>query len=282
MNKIKIFTDSTNDLSKEILERYNIDVIPLYVSFEEKSFKDGVEIDTDTLYTLVEEYNKLPKTSAPSPLNYYNAFKPYIDNGFDLIYVAISSKLSSAIQSATLASKEFPEGKIVIVDSYNLSSGIGLQVMKAAEFAEMGLSIHEIKEKLKDISPKVKTAFVIETLDYLYKGGRCSALENFFGGVLQIKPIIKVVNGAMILGQKSRGKKRKALNIILEDTIKDRDNIDENRILVTHSFGLEDALYLKEELLKSIPGADVIITDAGCVISSHCGKNTVGILYIKK
>lgn len=281
MSRIKIFTDSTCDLSKELLEKYDIDVVPLYVSFDSESLKDGVDIDTYELYRNVDETGLLPKTSSPPPIDFYNKFKPYIDNGYEILYVGLSSKLSSTIQNAKIAASEFDDGKIEVVDSLNLSTGVGLLSLKAADLRDNGLNIKEIKETLESIVPKVETNFVIDTLDYLYKGGRCSALQNIVSNVLKIRPIIKVVDGKMIVSKKIRGKRIKALNTLLEDTFKDKDNLDTTRVMVTHSLSDDDSIYLYNQLKEKLNVKEVLITKAGCVISSHCGQNTIGILYIK-
>lgn len=281
MNKIKIFTDSTSDLTPELIRENDISIIPLYVNFDEKSFKDGVDISTEELYKKVEEYGMLPKTSAAPPAEFYQAFKPYIDKDYDIIFIGLSSALSSHLQNAVLAANQFPEGRIHIVDSLNLSSAIGLLVMKAVDFRSEGLNASEISEKVRALVPKIKTAFIIDTLDYLYMGGRCSSLENFFGGVLKIRPVVKVVDGKMILGQKLMGKRERALNTMLNNVIKEKDNISPERVMVTHSIS-NDACYLKNELNKHLNVNEVIETQAGCVISSHCGPNTIGILYIEK
>jgi DegV family protein with EDD domain len=281
MSNVKIFTDSTSDLTPEIISIHDISIIPLYVNFEEKSYMDGVNITTRELYEKVSQYGVLPKTSAGSPSDFYNAFKPYIDAGKDIVFIGLSSGLSSHLQNAMLAANELPEGRIHIVDSLNLSSAIGLLVMKAVDFKNQGLRASEIAYKVRQLVPKVKTAFIIDTLDYLYKGGRCSALSNFVGGVLKIRPIVKVVDGKMILAQKLMGKREKALNTMLSSVIKEKDSIDMDRMMVTHSIS-GDAEYLKNELKKNLPVKDIIETQAGCVISSHCGPNTIGILYIEK
>lgn len=281
MSNVKIFTDSTSDLTLEIVNNNDISIIPLYVNFNGKSYRDGIDITTRELYEKVEEYGMLPKTAAGSPSDFYNAFKPYVDDGMDIVFIGLSSELSSHLQSAALAANEFPEGRVHIVDSLNLSSAIGLLVMKAVDFKNQGLNAFEIVDKIRQLVPKVKTAFVIDTLDYLHKGGRCSALSNFVGGVLRIRPVVKVVNGKMILAQKLMGKREKALTTMLSSVIKEKDSIDMDRIMVTHSIS-DDAEYLKNELKKNLPVKDIIETQAGCVISSHCGPNTIGILYIEK
>lgn len=282
MGEVKIFTDSTCDLTPDIIKQFDISVIPLYVGFDDGTLRDGVDITAGELFKKVDETRKLPKTSAPSPIDFYNAFKPYIDQGKDIIYIGLSSGLSATLQNATIAAADFPEGRIEIVDSMNLSTGIGLLVLKACDFARDGMDIHEIASMIRMRVPKVKTAFVIDTLDYLYMGGRCSALQNFMSGIFKIKPIVKVVDGKMILGEKARGKREKALNTMLDNAIMDKDNIELDRIMVTHSVGSMDSEYLKEKLKENINVKEVIVTVAGCVISSHCGPNTIGILYIGK
>jgi len=157
-----------------------------------------------------------------------------------------------------------------------------LLVLKASDFRDQGLTTKEICDSLRDLIPKVETNFVIDTLDYLYKGGRCSALQNLASTVLKIRPVISVVDGKMIVSKKVRGKRIKALNSILEDVLENKNNIDKTRIVVTHSLSDKDALYLCDELKKNLTVRDVLVTKAGCVISSHCGPNTIGILYIQQ
>ncbi|WP_353892558.1 DegV family protein [Proteinivorax hydrogeniformans] len=280
MQKIKLFTDSTSDLSKQLLNEHRIDVVPLSVVFADKAFKDGQEINTEKMYNIIDENGKLPKTSAPSPQDFIDAFKPYIDDGYEIIYIGLSSDLSVTCQNASLASQSL-DGKVHVVDSKNLSTGIGLLVLKAADFINEGFSSEEVAQKVRNLVEKVETEFVINTLEYLHKGGRCSGVQNFVGNMLKIRPVVKVVDGGMILAQKTRGKRKKALKTLLKNALKNKKEITEDRIFVTHSMDSEGAEYLKAELEKEVKG-QVIITDAGCVISSHCGPKTVGILYIKK
>lgn len=280
MSKVKIITDSTCDLSRDLIESNDISIVPLYVGFDDNTYKDGVEITTKELYAKVDECGKLPKTSTPSPLDFINAFKPCVEQGKDILYIGLSSKLSSTLQNAKIAASEFPGTKIEIVDSLNLSTGIGLLVMKAVDLVHENLGVEEIAKKIRELVPLVETAFVPDTLDYLHKGGRCSSLQALMGSVLKIRPIIKVVDGGMIVGQKARGKREKILQTMLENALKDKDNMDRKRVFVTHTEGYEDAIFLRNKLQESLDVEEIIITDAGCVISSHCGPNTVGILYI--
>lgn len=282
MRGVKVISDSTCDLSRELIEKNGIDIVPLYVVFDDKTYRDGIDISTEELYKIAEEKNILPKTSAPSPKDFYDIFKKNIENEKDIIYIGLSSKLSTTVQNAIIAAQEFPEGRIEVVDSQNLSTGIGLLVMKALDYAKEGMNIQEIASRVRELVPKVKTRFIINTLDYLYKGGRCTALESFIGNLLNIKPVVSLKDGKMFLEEKIRGKRDKARNNMLENVLSDKNNMLKERVFVTHSMDLEGAKLLKENLEKEIDGGEIIITDAGCVISSHCGPKTVGILYIVK
>ncbi len=280
VSKVKIFADSTCDLSRDLIESNDISIVPLYVGFDDNTYLDKVEITTKELYSKVNECDKLPKTSAPSPLDFINAFKPFIDEGKEILYIGLSSKLSSTIQNARIAVSELPEAKIEILDSCNLSTGIGILIMKAVDLAKEGFGVEEIAKKIRQLIFKVETAFVPDTLDYLYKGGRCSSLQALASGVLKIRPIIKVVDGGMIVGQKARGKREKILETMLENALKDKDKMDKKRVFVTHTEGYDDAVFLKNILEEKLDVEEVLITDAGCVISSHCGPNTIGIIYL--
>lgn len=281
MNEVKIFTDSTCDLSQQLLFDNNISVVPLYITFNDSSYRDSVDMSTAELYEKVDELGILPKTSAPTPADFISAFKPYVDAGNDIVYIGLSSKLSSTIQNAFLAAREFPEGRVHVIDSLNLSTGIGILVMKAVDLQKDGLKAIEISDQINQMISKVRTAFTIDNFEYLYKGGRCSALQGLFGSMLRIKPITKLVDGSIVLYDKQRGRK-KALGALLQEIINDGDILDESRVFVTHSFADEAADYLKAELMNSLATKKVIVTNAGCVVSSHCGKNTIGIIYLVK
>jgi DegV family protein with EDD domain len=282
LSNIKIFADSTCDLPREWLRDYDIGIIPLYVTFGDQNYRDGIDITTPELYSKVDEIGSLPKTAAPSPADFIQAFAPHIEEGKDIIYISLSSELSSTYQNAVIAAGEFPEGKVTVIDSLNLSTGIGLQVMKAVKAAEQGKSPKEIAELIERIKPLVETEFVIDSLDYLYKGGRCSGMQNLVGSLLKIRPVIKVIDGKMTPAYKVRGKREKALEQMLNNAVDKRDQMDNDLIFVTHSLAEEDARELKRILEEKTGAREVALSDAGCVISSHCGAKTIGILYVKK
>ncbi|MGI6704806.1 MAG: DegV family protein [Clostridia bacterium] len=281
MMKVKIFTDSTADLSEDLLERYHISVVPLYVVLGETSYLDGVQLITKALYEYVDEHQTLPKTSAPTVGDFYKAFKPWLEDGYDIVYIGLSSKLSATHQSALLAAQDLMgENRVYVVDSQNLSTGIGLLVLEAAELALEGLDAETIHQRITEHVADIRSSFIIDTLKYLHMGGRCSSIQLLAGSLLSIRPQIIVKDGGMIVGEKYRGNRKKCLDRFYNDyVLSQRDLIDRHRIFVTHSAAPEDALYYKERLMQDFEFEEILITEAGSVISSHCGPKTIGILY---
>lgn len=282
MGNIVIMTDSTNDLNKAEIEKYDIKVIPLYVNFGDISYKDNVDIDTVGLYKKVETEGALPKTAAITIGDFINYFKPYVDNGDDVIYTGISSYMSSTYSNALLAAKELEaEDKIHVVDSQNLSTGIGLILLTGCEARQKGKTIDQVVLEMEAVVPKVRSQFMIDTFEYLHKGGRCSSMAKIFGTMLKIKPIITVRNGKMNVAQKPHGH-NKAIQALLDQIIADKDRLAGSTVMVTHSMADEDAVYLENKLKQMNLAQQIMVTKAGCVISSHCGQGTIGILYIIK
>lgn len=281
MSKVVIVTDSTCDLSEKLIKENDIKVIPLYVSFGSEIYKDGVEINTAKLYELVKEKKSLPKTSACSVGDFAAFFKKYLDDGYEVFYTGIGSKLSTTYNSALLAKEALDTDKLQVSDGANLSTGTGLLVLKAAKLAQEGKNVKEIKEVIDKFAPNVRSKFAVESLEYLHKGGRCSGVARFFGTMARLKPVIKVEDGKLGVMAHPIGKK-KALNIMVDDIVANKDNIHLDCVMITHTYADEDAEYLRRVLSEKIPEAHLETTDAGCVISSHCGKGTIGILYIMK
>jgi DegV family protein with EDD domain len=283
MNKnVVIMTDSTADLSQTLLKEYEIISIPLYVRFDDHIYKDGIDITTTELYQKVTEMKMLPQTAAPSPGDFYEVFKPLIDEGKEIVYIGIGSSISATIQSARVAASEFPDERIFIIDSRNLSSGIALLVLKAKDLRDKGLSAKEIHNHILPLVPKVRSQFAIQTLDYLYKGGRATGLQALMGSMLRIKPIIKVDDGKLGVYKKAFGKMSRALDMMLEDYFALRDHVDLDYVMVTHSLADKHAIYMMEQVKQKLNPKHLIESHAGCVISSHCGKGTIGILYIER
>ncbi|MFO7970074.1 MAG: DegV family protein [Candidatus Izemoplasmatales bacterium] len=282
MKKIKLISDSTCDLSQELIKKYNIEIVPLYVNFGKKSYLDGKNLTVPEMYDIVKKNNQLPKTAAPAPGIFHDVFKKYLDLDYEIIYTGIGSKFSASFNSAKIAKEMLNSSNIHLVDSLNLSSGSGLLLLKAGEMIKAGKPVKEIVEKMNELVPKVRSQFVIKTLDYLYKGGRLNAISAFFGSFFRIKPIIKVKDGLMGVGKKGRGKVKNAINIMVNDMINEKDKIDKEFMMITHSMADDETNYIREKIESEVKIDNLLETSAGCVISSHCGKGTIGILYIMK
>ena len=276
---VQIVTDSTADLSHEIADRANVKMIPLSVIIGGNTYHDGEDIDQFKLFELIKQTGELPTTAAPSLGEFHKMF----DVPEDSVFIGISSKLSATVQDAVLSAQEFPEGKVRAIDSLNLSTGIGLLALAAADLRDQGLSAAEIEAEIKRRLPKTRMSFMIATMEFLYKGGRCSAMENIFGTMLKIHPIIEMQpDGSLGVKDKAYGSRKKSMQLLLTDFEKHLDELDPRRVFVTHTSPDEDAEYLKEEIIKLAAPEEVLITRAGSVVSSHCGPGTIGILYMVK
>lgn len=282
MSTVKIFSDSTSDLPQVWKDTYDIGIVPLYVVFDEQTYKDGVDITPEEVYRRVAARGVLPKTAAPSPADFIAAFEPVISSGKDIVYISLSSAISSTYQNALLAAGEFPEGRIQVIDSETLCGGIALLVMKAARAAEKGLSAIEIADMLKHTRSLVETQFVVDTLDYLYMGGRCSGMQNFIGSLLKIRPVLRLVDGSIIPTSKIRGKKEKAVEQMLQNALVHVDQMDKELLIIAHTLAEEDANYLEKAIRAQTQVEEIAIIHAGCVIGSHCGPNTVGLMYLRQ
>lgn len=282
MNKVVIIVDSTCDLPKDLIEQKNIVIVPLTVNFPDATYYDGVDITTPELYRMVSERGELPKTSAITLGEIYNIFEKYINLGYDIIYTGISSFMSKSYENAVMMSKEFPEGRIEVVDSHNLSTGIGLVVLKACKWRDEGKNVHEIASLMRETIPYVRSQFVVDTMEYLHKGGRCSGVAKLFGTILKIKPLIVVREGKMSVGGKPRGKIEACLDKLVDMVVEDKDNIDLETVFVTHSEADSSCNYLSSKVKEVLPDANLLTSRAGCIISTHCGPGTIGVLYILK
>ena len=278
---IVITSDSTTDLSEELRERYNVAVMPLKITLGGKLYTDGVDITPDDIYAHHDKTGELPKTTATNVNDCLEFFKKYTDSGKTVIHFTISSDMSSTYSNACLAAEEL--GNVYVIDTKNLSTGGGLLVISAAEMLNEGLSATEIVEKTKALVPCVDASFVIDSLEYLYKGGRCSALAMFGANLLKLKPCIQVKNGKMDVAKKYRGKYSEVLKQYVTEHIGDRSDIVLDRVFVTHAGCdpqlVDEIVALVKELA---PFKEVFMTRAGCTVSSHCGANTLGVLFIRK
>ncbi|BAQ12301.1 hypothetical protein N486_01155 [Clostridium botulinum B2 128] len=277
MEKIKIITDSTADLPKDIIEKYDIEVIPLFVSFGDKVYKDGVDIKLEQLFTKIEKENVFPQTSQVNPQRFYEYYKKYIDKGYSIISIHISSKMSGTYQSACLAKDMLDSDNIIVIDSNNVTSGLGLLVIKACKLKDEGLSIEEIVKGVKETIPHIKSVLAFETLDYLVKGGRLSKTAGFIGNVLGIKPILAVENGEMVVKDKVRGSK-KAIRAIFEYIGKLGLKQGEPCVLL-HVQNKDILGTLRENLNQD--EANFIECTVGCVVGIYAGPRACGIFFIE-
>lgn len=280
-NKIIISSDSTTDLSAELRERYNIKILPLGVNLGGKTYKDGLEITPDDIYEHHRKTGELPKTTAANVGESMDFFKQFTDEGKTVIHFTISSTMSSTYSNSCLAAAEFEN--VYVIDSANLSTGAGLLVVNAAEMAAKGMEAEEIVEKIKELTSHVDASFVIDNLEYLHKGGRCSALAMMGANLLKLKPCIEVKNGSMGVGKKYRGKYADVLKTYVAERIGDGSDIDLDRVFVTHA-GCDEAIVksVVEQVKAAAPFKEVFLTRAGCTVSAHCGADTLGVLFIRK
>lgn len=280
--KIKLMADSTCDLSAELIEQYGIEIIPLVVTMGGDSYLDGVTVFPDDLYAFYQQNKTLPKTASISSETFKEHFAKWVNQGYSVICFTIGSGFSVTYANARLAAEKFPN--VFAVDSLNLSTGIGLQVLRAAEWIARGFSAQEVFEKLQALRENVRASFVVDTLEFLWKGGRCSGVARLGANMLQLKPCISVVNGQMEVGKKYRGNLQRCLTEYVKETLGQCEHPDLSRIFITHS-GMSDPELIelvRKEILAQQNFHEVLVTRAGSTVSTHCGPNTLGVLFIEE
>ena len=279
---IKILSDSTCDLSPALIKKYDIGIIPLYVRLGEDEYLDGVNITPDDIYKWSDETEKTPGTAAPSVNDIMNILKTY--DADDYIIFTISASMSSCYSNCMLAAEELVmEDHIHVINSKNLSTGIGLLIIEAAQMAENGKSAAEITDYIEKLIPRVRASFVVETLTYLYRGGRCSGVAAYFGNALKLHPRIAVVDGGMRPENKYRGFPQKYISDYVKDMEDALKSAKPERVFITHSgCSPELVIMVKDYLTKMERFGEILETRAGSVVSSHCGPGTLGVLFIDK
>lgn len=282
MSNIRIMADSTCDLSEELLKQYGISKLPLNIVMDDKSYLDGVETTPDEIYAWADANKTTPKTAAPGPEAAIEFLKTAKDAGDEVCFLGISEQMSSTCQVLRLAAEELEYAEHVrIVDSKNLSTGIGLQVLYAAELAKEGISLDELGKKLEAYRERVRASFVVDTLTYLQRGGRCSAVTALLGNTLKLKPRIAVTDGKMGVSKKYRGNKKKTVLEYAKDMEEELLAAEQKRVFITHS-GIEQEIIdgVKAYLTSLHHFENIYVTRAGGVISSHCGAGTLGVLFV--
>ena len=283
MSSIKIVADSTCDLSPELIRDYGITILPLNIVLDMTSYSDGEEISPDEIYVWAQANKRTPKTAAVAFDRALALVKGMKENQEEVIFIGISSEMSTTCNVMRLVKEELEYDRMFIIDSRNLSTGIGLQVLRAAQLAQEGRSAEEIVKEIEEARDKVRASFVVERLDYLAMGGRCSTVTALLGGKLNLKPRIEVSQGKMSAGRKYRGAQDKVIMKYVQDM---RDNLlaaDGHRVFITHSGCPDEVIRQVRDFLEGLEHfEDIRVTRAGGVISSHCGPGTLGVLYIEK
>lgn len=281
MKEIKVTCDSTCDLTKELYESYGIEAVPLGVYLGDDLRRDGVDVTPQEIYDYADRTGELPKTSAITVGEYQAVFSRLVNQGYQVIHVNLSSDLSASYQNACLAAEDV--GNVFAIDSKNLSTGSGSLALLAVELARSGMAAEEIRQVLEESKKKLDVSFVIQTLEYLHKGGRCSSVAMLGANLLKLRPEIIVEDGQMHVGRKYRGNMEKTILAYVRGRLEGRTDLNYDRIFITHSgVPAEIVEKVKALILELHPFREVIETTAGCTISSHCGPATLGVLFFKK
>lgn len=276
----QILADSTCDLSPEQLERYNIRLTPLYVRLGDRDYRDGVDIHPDDIYAHVAAGGALASTAAVNMADYVRVFSEYSRRMDFVIQVCISSDFSSCYQNACLAAADYPN--VYVIDSRNLSTGHGLVVLEAVRLAESGMPPEEIVAQLNEVTARVRASFILDRLDYMKKGGRCSSVAVLGANLLRLRPCIAVTDGKMGVEKKFRGSFEKCVRDYVTDRLAGRTDLDLRRVFITHSGVDDEIVRIARETIRSLqPFEEICVTRAGCTVSSHCGPGTIGVLFIE-
>lgn len=276
---IKITATSTCDLPPELLERYQITMVPLYVSFGGSTYQDGVDASPEDIFRHVEAGGQLPTTSAVNIADYQELFSQLSPKYDSVLHITIGSEFSCCYQNALVAAEEFPN--VYVVDSRNLTVGQGLLVLAAARAAERGDSMEDILKLLEELAGRVDTTFVVDKLDYLAKGGRCSSVVALGANLLRLKPCIVLADGKMTVGKKYRGAFDKVLPDYAQDQLSGK-NVDLDRVFVVHTRCDPSIPENMCDMMRQFGFREVLTAVAGCTISCHCGPNTLGVVFLRK
>ncbi|MCI5838825.1 MAG: DegV family protein [Christensenellaceae bacterium] len=282
MKNVVITVDSTADFSKEIIEKYDIRVSPLHVLLGDNEYRDGVDATPQDIFEYVKKTNVLPKTSACATEEYVEFFTRQLEEAEKVIHFNISAECSSSNANAVEAAKRFG-GRVYVVDTRQLSTGQGLLALKACDLLQEGKTVDEVYNTVLSLTDKVQTSFVVDTVDYLYKGGRCTAAAAVVSKILKIHPSIFMDNGKLVVRKKYMGNLKRCIGAYVDDLAVDFPDYDDTRVFITHSHCSDDIVELiKEKVKEKFSFKDIEVTTAGCVVTSHCGQGTLGVLYIKK
>lgn len=279
---IRIISDSTSDLSPELIQKYDITILPLHILLGEEEYEDSLGIGPDEIFIWSDKHVATPKTSAPSLDRSMDMMRPILEDGDEIICFAISETFSTSANVMRLAAEELEaEDRVSVIDSANLSTGIGLLIIEAAIMIANGKKREEIIKRIEELKPLVRSSFVVDTMIYLQRGGRCGSITALAGTALKIHPEIIVKDGSLIPGKKYRGKMGHVIEKYVKDLEEELLHAKKDRVFITHSGCKEEIIKVIYEYLVSLNVfEEILITRAGCVISSHCGPGTLGVLFV--
>ena len=271
-------------MTPELIQKYDLEIIPLLITIGDNTYYDSVDINPAEMFAMVEKTGNTPTTAAPSQQTFTDVFTKYLNEGYDeILYMGIGSKMSATYNIARLVAEEIAPDKIFVANSNNLSTGSSLSLLKAIDMINEGKSCKEIVDYIdNNYSKRVRASFVIDVLDYMHRGGRCSTLALIASGVLKIKPRIYVTDGKAVSGEKYRGKYEKCLKEYLNDTLAATPKIDKTRIFITACMCEQSDYDMAYDAIKDMGFKEILQTKAGCVISAHCGPRTLGILFVEE
>lgn len=286
--KILLSADTPCDIGNELKERYQVSLFPLHIILDGKQYTDGVDITSADLYQAWWQHKHLPRTAAINPEEYESYFLPFLQQGYDVIHLSLGSGISCSCQNAQIAAESLKDkGRVYVIDSCSLSTGFGLLVCEAGVRVEKGLGAKEIVEEVTALVPYTRASFILDTLEFMRAGGRCSSITQIGAALMNLKPTILVRNdrqGSMVVGKKYMGKLAPSLMKYVDDQLKDRTDLVLDRVFITHS-GMDDHSIVEKianRIRELQPFQEIIETSASCTISSHCGPNTLGVLFMTK
>ena len=277
---VRIFADSTCDLTEDLIQKYGITILPLCIVLDDKSYYDRTQITPDEIFAWAEANKRTPKTAAITFEYAEKMLRPCMEADEDVIFFGISEEMSTTCNVMRLAAKEYDKGRVFVIDSQSLSTGIGLQVLRAAEMARQGKRAEDIVTEIETARSKVKASFVVDTLTYLARGGRCSGATALVANTLKLHPCINVIDGRMEVGKKYRGSMNKALLHYVREKEEELKKADGTQVFITHSGVASEIVEQIRDYLASLGHFhEILETTPGGVISSHCGPGTLGVLY---
>lgn len=281
MNRVKIVADSTCDLNSTLLQTYKIETIALPVNLGDRACLDGVDVHTPDLFEYYKQTGKLPTTSAPTPAYYEDFYRKWTEEGYEVVHLSISAEMTVTPNIAKMAAENYPN--VYPIDSRNVSNGMGILAVQAAVLRDQGLSGSEIRDRILAMRENVRTSFVISTLEYLHKGGRCTGVQALGANLLNLKPCIEVQEGKMDVTKKYRGKLESVACSMIEDKLAGAKDVDLSRLYIA-CYGVEEEILeaCKKKILECQPFQEIQVNETGCSVAVHCGPGTFGMIYMVK